>query len=686
MGEVKAQVVSVYQRSGLLNMGSQNLLQRCVKQMGSRMISCGKGTVLLINSKRYLLADGEHAGNHGSHMAYLAALKMDGVFHAEFALLGGDYAGISLLAAHGAVERSLLGDDGSLLAVGQCLHDLILCGKAGDDGVGSQCVIAHKSGGQRRIDLVIDRIVAAGQAVGSVKLPVLSCLLPLCCHGLLKALLIDAEALLLQNLSGEVDGEAVGIIELEGRLAAENLLALCIHLIFHIGQDLQTLIDGAVELVLLAGKHAEDHGLLLIQLRIAVLAELNHGRSQVCHELALDVDLSSVTGSSSKKSSEDIASSLVGGHNAVGDHEGAGLDVVRNDAEGHIGQRIMIVFLAAEGAYPVKQSPVGIDGVQGIGILHHHGQTLQTHAGINILVLQIGVVALAVVVELGEYDIPYLAETVAVAAYMAVRLAAAVLLASVIVNLGAGAAGTGAVLPEVIFLAEAVNALGRNSHLIMPDIPGFLVIQVDRRIQAVGIESYHLGQKFPCPRNRFILEIIAEGEIAQHLKEGAVASVLADILNIAGTDALLACGHAVSRRNLLSGKIGLEGRHTGIDDKKTVVIVGYKRKTLHSKMSLALKILEEHSPEFVYAAILHVYLLLRIDCYNYSKNSVPAKPPLSYLSTGNFISQDLIYLCHPSADSLRPPPWWPVCRTARSPGVRCAPAPSGRLLHGVPSP
>ena len=38
------------------------------------------------------------------------------------------------------------------------------------------------------------------------------------------------------------------------------------------------------------------------------------------------------------------------------------------------------------------------------------------------------------------------------------------------------------------------------------------------------------------------LEVVAEGEVTQHLEECAVTGCLTDILDIAGTDALLASG------------------------------------------------------------------------------------------------------------------------------------------------
>ena len=53
------------------------------------------------------------------------------------------------------------------------------------------------------------------------------------------------------------------------------------------------------------------------------------------------------------------------------------------------------------------------------------------------------------------------------------------------------------------------------------------------------------------------LKIIAKGKVAQHLKESAVSGGFSDILNIAGTDALLAGGNPSSGRDLLTGEVGL---------------------------------------------------------------------------------------------------------------------------------
>ena len=117
----------------------------------------------------------------------------------------------------------------------------------------------------------------------------------------------------------------------------------------------------------------------------------------------------------------------------------------------------------------------GIDIEEAVYILAHAGQTLQAHAGVDVLLLELGVVVVAVVVELGEHVVPDLDIAVAVAADGAAGLAAAVLGAAVIVDLGAGAAGAGAVLPEVVLLAEAEDPLGGDADLLVPDVKGLVV-------------------------------------------------------------------------------------------------------------------------------------------------------------------------------------------------------------------
>ena len=89
--------------------------------------------------------------------------------------------------------------------------------------------------------------------------------------------------------------------------------------------------------------------------------------------------------------------------------------------------------------------------------------------------------------------------------------------------------------------------------------------------------------------NGFLLKIVAEGEVAQHLKIGAVAGGFTDVLDVAGTDALLAGAHAAAGGLLLAGEEGLHGSHTGVDEKKGFVVVGDKGEGGKTQMPLGLK-------------------------------------------------------------------------------------------------
>ena len=111
--------------------------------------------------------------------------------------------------------------------------------------------------------------------------------------------------------------------------------------------------------------------------------------------------------------------------------------------------------------------------------------------------LQFRIVAVAVVIKLGEYVVPDFDISVTFAAYGTVRTAAAVLLAAIIVNFGTWTAWTGSVLPEVVLFAETEYPLFGDTHLFIPDIKRLVILQINGRIKAVGIQSHHLGQEFP---------------------------------------------------------------------------------------------------------------------------------------------------------------------------------------------
>ena len=282
-----------------------------------------------------------------------------------------------------------------------------------------------------------------------------------------------------------------------------------------------------------------------------------------------------------------VAPPLVGGHDAVAYHEGGGTDVIGDHPQGHV------LLLVLSVGHPRDFADVLHDVLDGVHLkevahpLHDAGQPLQAHAGVDVGMLQRLVMASPVTVELGEHQVPELHVPVAVAAHAAGRGAAAVRLSPVKIQLGAGAAGAGAVLPEVILLAQADDAIRRHSHFLRPDIEGLIVVLVDAHPDPILRQLQHLGDELPGPGRGLVLEIVAEAEVAQHLKIGAVAGGLAHPLDVGGADALLAGGHPLAGGRHLAGEELLHGRHARVDEQQGFVLLRYQREAGQPQMPLA---------------------------------------------------------------------------------------------------
>ena len=298
------------------------------------------------------------------------------------------------------------------------------------------------------------------------------------------------------------------------------------------------------------------------------LVLLHHRLHHLIQEGMVHAQQLAMAGSPTEQAAEHVASALVAGQNAVGNHKGGCTDVIGDDPQGHVHLHALAIGCTGELGDLIGDVHDGVHIEQAVYILADHRQTLQAHAGVDVFLSQLGVVALAVVVKLGENVVPDLHIAVAVAAHGAVRLAAAVLLAPVIIDFRAGAAGAGAVLPEIVGLAEAENPICGYANLLVPDFKCLVIVLVDGGIQPVLIQANHLGQELPAPGNSFMLEVIAEGEVAQHLKISAMTGSFTNVFNVAGADALLAGAHPMAGGLHLAGEVGLHGCHAGVDQQQ----------------------------------------------------------------------------------------------------------------------
>ena len=134
------------------------------------------------------------------------------------------------------------------------------------------------------------------------------------------------------------------------------------------------------------------------------------------------------------------------------------------------------------------------------------------------------------------------------------RNAAPDFFAVVVENFGARAAGTGiAHLPEVVgrvfrafVVADADDALGRHTDFVQPDVVGFVVFGIHGRQEFVfgQIQPFGGSEEFPSEVDGVAFEVVAEGEVAHHFKEGVVAGGVADVFQVV---VLAACAYAFLR-------------------------------------------------------------------------------------------------------------------------------------------
>ncbi len=476
MRKVKAQTVRRHQRSLLLHMIAQHQLQRLLQQMGRAVIPAGIRAPCAVHLQGHQISRLDQAGIHMSHMAHLAAQEPDGVFHNEHRIAAEDRSLISLLPAHGGIKRRLFHEDGTHLAFRQSFRQFRIRRQHRHLRRLLQTVIAHELRRHGGVDLIIDRGIRAhviGHLMGLLRQT------PLLFHTRPEAVLIDIITFFLQDLFCQIQRESIGIVQFKCIRAGQGLFPRRLHGLFQLSQDAQSLINGPVELVLFLRQHLENKVSLLLQLRITVSGALNHGLGKLRQKFSLDTQQTPVTGRTADQAAKYIAPSCICGHDAVGDHKSRRTDMIRNQADGHILFLILLIIAAGIFAYLIPKGAHGIHVKNGIHVLHRHCQALQPHAGVDILLSQFCIMIVPVIVKLGKDIVPDLHIAVAVAAHRTVRAAASVCLSPVIINLRTGTAGTGSVLPEIVFLAETEDPLCRDPDLFVPDLECLVILQID---------------------------------------------------------------------------------------------------------------------------------------------------------------------------------------------------------------
>ncbi len=369
-------------------------------------------------------------------------------------------------------------------------------------------------------------------------------------HELLEAGLAHAHAVLGGDLERHLEREAVGVVELEGGRLVE-LPGREPPL-----QELEPGLERAPEPGLLRTDPLEDVLALVAQLGVA---HVDVARQ----EGPLDAQAPTVLDRAAHHAAQDVAALLVGGHDAVGDEEGHRAGVVGED-----GQRAVLGLgdrgeLAPE--LHERRELVGLE--DRLDPLQDRGHPVEAEARVDVLRGQRRQGPDRVLVELHEHEVPELEEALVLPARKVVRGAEGH--AAVEVELRAGTAGAGRPrLPEVLRARQRDDPAGRDpdglpggDRLLVGAEAELLVAREDRDPDVLRAEAEAVQREVPGELDRPGLEVVAEGEVPEHLEERQVPGGGPDVLDVGRAEALLRGGQPRRRRALLTGEVGLERVH-----------------------------------------------------------------------------------------------------------------------------
>ena len=329
--------------------------------------------------------------------------------------------------------------------------------------------------------------------------------------------------------------EPVGLIHLERVPAGNDRLGR--DRIEDVFDPAQSPFDRSEEMLLFGPDHLLNALDRPAQFGIGNLHQFGDGRHQFKEERFLFLHLESVENGAAQKAADDVLFLLVAGIDVFMNREGARADMVGDPAQTaavFVRQILIVVFHAADLAGGEDERFQNVDMEVRRDPLERGGGPFEPHAGIDVLARERFKVVRRIpdAVELREDEVPDFD--------LAQR--------RVIVDLAARAADAvrpfrrGAGGPEVFVLVEVLQAVGGKLDFVEPDFRGLGVVFIDRRRKRFGgePEPFLFGEEFPRPVNRLAFEIVAETEIAEHFEEGVVIRRSADVVDIAGPQALLA--------------------------------------------------------------------------------------------------------------------------------------------------
>ncbi len=207
-----------------------------------------------------------------------------------------------------------------------------------------------------------------------------------CLHEDFIALRIDGHVSFFGHDLGEVDREAVGVMEFEGVDRGDPAIVGSLR---RLGEQLEAAVKGATEHLLLLSDDLLDPGHLLFHFRERITEDLDHGGNDAGEEGPLHAErLAAMTDGTAKDSSEDVPATVRARGGAVRERRDEAASVIRDDAIRDV-DRVFEVSAIGTGAADVgdaiEDSGEQIRVVVAAAILKNGNETFESHAGIDVL-------------------------------------------------------------------------------------------------------------------------------------------------------------------------------------------------------------------------------------------------------------------------------------------------------------
>ena len=276
-------------------------------------------------------------------------------------------------------------------------------------------------------------------------------------HSGVEAVRIDAHAPAPERVFRQVEGETVGIVELERRLAVQRAVFLEIRRRFV--EEPEPPVQGLLEAGFLQFQGIGDQRLGAGEVGIGAAHLFDQRRHQFPHQRFLRAHLVRVTHGPAHDPPQHVAAAFVGRQHAVGNQETAGPEMVGDDPVRDVVFALRLRPRSLGGS--PDQGLEQVDVVIVVGALHDGGGAFQSHAGVDGRLRQVDPLVLGHLFELHEHQVPDFDEAVAVLVGAA-RRAAGDMFAVVIEDFRTRAAGAGVAHgPEVVRRRDAEDLLLR---------------------------------------------------------------------------------------------------------------------------------------------------------------------------------------------------------------------------------